>query len=121
MSTVFISYRRQTAPGEARALRNDLVTRLGQDAVFMDVDSISLGRDFRSELQKKLSACDNMLVLIDKDWAAVKDEKGQIRLEKSDDFVRVEIEAALKRDIAVTPVLLKGAQMPAAEELPASR
>jgi uncharacterized membrane protein YhaH (DUF805 family) len=103
----------------SRALRNDLVTRLGQDAVFMDVDSISLRRDFRSELQKKLSACDNMLVLIDKDWAAVKDEKGQIRLEKSDDFVRVEIEATLKRDIAVTPVLLKGAQMPAAEELPA--
>jgi TIR domain len=79
MSTVFISYRRQTAPGEARALFNDLVARLGQGSVFMDVDSISLGRDLRSELQKTLSACDSMLVLIDKDWAAVKDEKGQIR------------------------------------------
>jgi TIR domain len=119
MSTVFISYRRQTAPGEARALFDALVARLGQGAVFMDVDSISLGRDFRSELQKTLSACDLMLVLIDKDWAAVKDEKGRIRLENAGDFVRMEIEAGLKRDIAVTPILVKGAQMPAAEELPA--
>ena len=72
MSSVFISYRRQTASGEARALFNDLVARLGESAVFMDVDSISLGRDFRSELQKTLAACDLMLVIIDKDWAAVK-------------------------------------------------
>jgi hypothetical protein len=100
-------------------LFNDLVARLGQGAVFMDVDSISLGRDFRSELQKTLSACDSMLVLIDKDWAAVKDEKGQIRLQNADDFVRMEIEAGLKRDIAVTPVLIKGARMPTTEELPA--
>jgi uncharacterized membrane protein YhaH (DUF805 family) len=117
--SVFISYRRQTAAGEARALFNDLVGRLGRGAVFMDVDSISLGRDFRGELQKTLSACDSMLVVIDKDWAAAKDEKGQIRLENAGDFVRMEIEAGLKRDIAVTPVLVKGAQMPAADELPA--
>jgi hypothetical protein len=119
MSTVFISYRRQTAAGEARALFNDLVARLGQGAVFMDVDSISLGRDFRGELQKTLAACDLMLVIIDKEWAAAKDERGRVRLENAGDFVRMEIEAALKRDIAVTPVLVKGAQMPAAEELPA--
>src|SRR5262245_52458831 len=119
MSTVFISYRRQSAAGEARALFNDLVARLGQDAVFMDVDSISLGRDFRNELHKTLAACDLMLVLIDKDWVAAKDERGQPRLQNANDFVRMEIEAALKRDIVVTPVLVKGAQMPAAGELPA--
>jgi hypothetical protein len=119
MSTVFVSYRRQTAAGEARALFNDLVARLGQSAVFMDVDSISLGRDFRSELNKTLTACDLMLVVIDKDWAAAKDESGRVRLENAGDFVRMEIEAALKRDIVVTPVLVKGARMPAAEELPA--
>jgi hypothetical protein len=118
MSTVFISYRRQTAAGEARALFSDLVARLGQSAVFMDVDSISLGRDFRSELQKTLAICDIMLVLIDKDWAAAKDERGRIRLKTAGDYVRMEIEAALKRDIAITPVLIKGAQVPAAEELP---
>jgi hypothetical protein len=118
MGSVFISYRRQTAAGEARALFNDLVARLGPTAVFMDVDSISLGRDFRNAIQKTLSSCDLVLVLIDQEWAAVKDEKGQIRLEDPGDYVRMEIEAALKRDIAVTPVLVKGAQMPATKDLP---
>jgi hypothetical protein len=119
MTSVFISYRRETAAGEARALFNGLVTRLGQSAVFMDVDSISLGRDFRTELQRTLASCDVMLVLIDKDWAAAKDERGRIRLENTSDFVRMEVEAGLKRDIVVTPVLLKGARMPVVEELPA--
>src|SRR5258706_3334699 len=93
MSTVFISYRRQTAAGEARALFNDLVARLGRSAVFMDVDSISLGRDFRSELQTTLAACDVMLVIIYKDWAAAKDETGQVRLADAGDFVRMQIQA----------------------------
>jgi hypothetical protein len=119
MSTVFISYRRQAAAGEARALFNDLVARLGHGAVFMDVDSISLGRDFRSELQKTLATCDVMLVIIDRDWALAKDGNGRKRLESAGDYVRMEVETALKRDIAVTPVLIQGAQMPAPEELPA--
>jgi hypothetical protein len=118
MTTVFISYRRETASGEARALFNDLVDQLGKGSVFMDVDSIALGRDFRSILQKTLGTCDLMLVIIDKDWAAVKDEKGKIRLENPGDYVRLEIEAALKRDIVVAPVLVKGAQMPSPEQLP---
>jgi hypothetical protein len=62
MSTVFVSYRRLTAPGEARALFNALVARLGQSAVFMDVDSISLGRDFRRELHKGTSNNDDFCV-----------------------------------------------------------
>jgi hypothetical protein len=108
MTTVFISYRRETASGEARALFNDLVDQLGKNSVFMDVDSIALGRDFRSILQKTLGTCDLMLVIIDKDWVTVKDEKGKIRLENPSDYVRLEVEAALKRDIVVTPVLVKG-------------
>jgi len=119
MSVVFISYRRHTAPGEARAIFENLTGRLGQGSVFMDVDSISLGRDFRTELHKTLSACDVMLVVIDKDWSGDKDDKGQRRLDSPADYVRMEIETALKRDIVVTPVLVKGAQMPSPEELPA--
>jgi hypothetical protein len=66
MNTVFISYRRETAAGEARALFNDLVTHLGKGSVFMDVDSIGLGHDFRTALQKTLANCNVMLVIIDK-------------------------------------------------------
>ena len=119
MSTVFISYRRENTAGEARALFNDLAARLGENSVFMDVDSIALGRDFRSVLQETTASCDLMLVLIGRNWADAKDEGGRTRLENPADYVRLEIEAALGRDIAVTPVLVQGAQMPAPEDLPA--
>jgi len=118
MSTVFISYRREITAGEARALFNELLEKLGKNSVFMDVDSIALGRDFRSALQRTLESCDLMLVLIGRDWAEVKDEEGRTRLENPGDFVRLEIEAALERDIVVTPILVQGAHMPAPEQLP---
>src|SRR5437762_2597019 len=119
MGTVFISYRREITAGEARALFNELLGKLGKNSVFMDVDSIALGRDFRGALQKTLESCDLMLVLIGRDWADVKDEEGRPRLHNPGDFVRLEIEAALKRDIVVTPILVQGAHMPAPEQLPA--
>ena len=119
MGTVFISYRREITAGEARALFNELLGKLGKNSVFMDVDSIALGRDFRGALQKTLESCDLMLVLIGRDWAEVKDEEGRPRLHNPGDFVRLEIEAALKRDIVVTPILVQGAHMPAPEQLPA--
>src|SRR5271163_3500830 len=118
MSTVFISYRRENTAGEARALFNDLTARVGEDPVFMDVDSIALGRDFRSVLQETTASCDLMLVMIGRNWADFKDDRGRIRLENPGDYVRLEIETALKRNIAVTPVLVQGARMPAPEELP---
>jgi TIR domain len=118
MSTVFISYRREETSGEARALFNDLVKMLDERSVFMDVDSIALGRDFRQALQERLASCDLMLVLIGKSWADAKDEAGHRRLEDPNDFVRVEISAALKRSIPVTPILVQGARVPAAERLP---
>ena len=118
MGSVFISYRREDTEGQARALFQDLVARLGRDSVFMDVDSIGLGRDFRAVLQERLATCDVMLALIGRDWIDGKDKSGRRRLENPGDFVRIEIAAALKRNIPVTPLLLHGAQMPSAEQLP---
>jgi hypothetical protein len=118
MGTVFISYRREETAGEARALFNDLVARIGKDFVFMDVDNIALGRDFREVLRENLAFCDLMLVLIGKGWVDAKDRSGRRRLDDPGDFVRVEIGAALKRNIPLTPVLLQGAHMPASEQLP---
>lgn len=94
------------------------MARLGRDSVFMDVDSIGLGRDFRAVLQERLATCDLMLALIGRDWIEGKDKSGRRRLENPGDFVRLEIAAALKRNIPVTPLLLHGAQMPSAEQLP---
>jgi hypothetical protein len=118
MSSVFLSYRREDAEGQARALKSELVRLLGDDSVFMDVDSIALGRDFRQVLHERLQACDLVLVLIGRDWLDAKDGTGRRRIDNEADFVRQEIAAALKRNVPVTPVLLRGAFMPAPEQLP---
>jgi hypothetical protein len=118
MSTSFISYRREETAGEARALFNELVERLGEQSVFMDVDNIALGRDFRRVLEERLASCGLVLVLIGRNWADAKNESGQLRLQDTNDFVRLEISEALKRNIPVTPILVQGARMPAAERLP---
>ena len=119
MTTVFVSYRREETAGEARALFNELSTKLGKESVFMDVDTIALGRDFRQILQEHLAACDLLLVIVGRGWLEVRNASGRIRLEDPSDFVRLEIETALKRNIPVTPVLVQGAQMPTVDQLPA--
>lgn len=118
MRVVFINYRRDDTAGEARALYKDLVASLGIDSVFMDVDNIALGRDFREVLHERLESCDVMLVLIGDEWLDTTSEHGKRRLDDPNDFVRQEIAAALKRNIPVTPVLLRGVQMPSADDLP---
>jgi hypothetical protein len=118
MGTVFISYRRGDSEGQARALYNELEEILGRDAVFMDVDSIDLGRDFRDVLRERLRSCDQMLALIGPRWLDAADAAGNRRLDQANDFVRQEIAAALKRSVPVTPILLQGAQMPASDRLP---
>jgi hypothetical protein len=86
--------------------------------VFIDVDSIALGEDFRHILRERLDTCDLMLTLIGPGWLDAKNAAGSRRLESATDLVRQEIAAALKRNIPVIPVLLQGAQMPPAERLP---
>ncbi len=115
---VFISYRRGDSEGQARALSIELGELIGKDSVFMDVDSISLGRDFRQVLHERLEASDIVLVLIGPNWLESEDAAGNRRLETPGDFVRQEIASALKLDIKVTPVLLQGASMPGLDRLP---
>ena len=58
MRTVFVSYRRGDSEGQARALKNDLVELMGKSSVFMDVDNIAPGQDFRHVLHERLESCD---------------------------------------------------------------
>jgi formylglycine-generating enzyme required for sulfatase activity len=115
---IFISYRRGDSEGQARALSLELANYVGAKSVFMDVDSIALGRDFRQSLHESLESCDAVLALIGPNWLDIKDAAGRRRLDDPDDFVRQEIAVALKRNIPVTPVLLQGALMPAQDRLP---
>ena len=86
----------------------------------MDVDNIPVGINFEKYLNKQVAQCDAMLSVIGPNWLSAKDETDQRRLDKPDDFVAIELAAALARDILVIPVLVDGTHMPKAIELPAS-
>jgi hypothetical protein len=117
---VFISYRREETAYAAGWLFDRLVAHLGRNQVFKDVDSIQLGDDFIEVISAAVGSCDVLLALIGNEWLTITDADGRRRLDDPDDFVRVEIEAALRRRVRVIPVLTDEARMPRADELPAS-
>ena len=112
---IFINYRRRIKGHVAGRLHDRLAQAFGRDNLFMDVDNIPVGVDFVTHLNDQVAACDAVLVVIDGKWAKAKDKAGQRRLHQPDDFVAIEIAAALTRDIRVIPVLVDGARMPRAE------
>jgi TIR domain len=117
---IFISYRREDTAGEAGRLYDHLSSHFGADRVFMDVDSIAIGTDFTKAIVEAVSGCGILLALIGRHWSAVTDVKGIRRIDYPQDFVRVEIETALQRGIRVVPVLVDGAGLPQAADLPSS-
>ena len=118
MRAIFVSYRRDDSEGEAGRLFDDLVGHFGEDSVFMDVAAIEVGRDFRKAIDESVATCGVLLAVIGKEWTDAKNEAGQRRLDDPFDFVRLETASALKRDIPVIPVLVHGAKMPRADQLP---
>jgi hypothetical protein len=117
---IFISYRRVEAEYPAGWLDDRLVTRFGRDHVFKDVDSIELGDDFVNAITNAVRSCDALLVLMGPQWLTITAEDGRRRLDKPNDFVRLEIEAALEHNVRIIPILLGNALMPQAEQLPVS-
>ncbi|HPY42663.1 MAG TPA: toll/interleukin-1 receptor domain-containing protein, partial [Thiolinea sp.] len=117
---IFISYRRDDTGYIAGMLAERLEEAFGKRAVFIDVDAIPLGVDFREHLNQAVTKSDLMLALIGDDWLNVKNAQGLRRLDDPADFVRIEIEAALKHQIPVIPVLVAQAVMPLENELPPS-
>jgi hypothetical protein len=84
----------------------------------MDVEGIEPGLDFTKVIDHHVGACDYFLCLIGRDWLDARDQSGARRLDDKNDFVRIEIEAALRRDVRVIPLLIDGAGMPPSEALP---
>jgi hypothetical protein len=120
MNNIFISYRREDAADVTGRINDRLREHYSEEAIFTDVDNIPFGVDFRTKLDEEVSQCKVLLVVIGKNWLSVKNEKGQRRLDNPADFVRIEIESALKRNIPVIPLLVHGTKMPSADELPES-
>jgi tetratricopeptide (TPR) repeat protein len=114
---IFISYRRADSADITGRVYDSLAQHFGKAAIFKDVDNIPFGADFPRHLETILAQCVVELVLIGPRWLEISDAKGR-RLDDPEDFVRLEVERGLSRDILVIPLLVTGATMPSADQLP---
>src|SRR5260370_19740616 len=116
--SIFICYRREDSADVTGRIYDRLVDHFGAERVFMDVEAIRLGYDFRSEIDQTIKVCSIVIVVIGDEWLAQVD--GKRRIDDENDRVRIEIESALRREIPIIPVLTRGASHPTKAMLPAS-
>jgi len=117
MSSIFISYRRTGASGYGGRLQEDLGRHFGRDQVFRDIDSIQPGTEFAQIIDQAIARSGIVLALIGRSWFNAANRR---RLKDPNDFVRLELESALKQGIVVLPVLIEGARMLSTSQLPES-
>src|SRR6187399_353236 len=118
MRNIFVSYRREDSSDVTGRIFDYLKTAFGEKHLFKDVDSIQLGTDFRDAIKQGVNQCHVLLAIIGDEWLKATDKTGARRLDDPDDFVRLEITAALDRNIPVIPVLVEGATVPKQADLP---
>jgi hypothetical protein len=119
MPHITISYRRADSDAMAGRIRDRLADYYGPDSIFIDIDSIPIGVDFREQIKRELSKNDALLVVVGPKWRGG-GKGGRARINEENDPVRVEVETALARGIPVVPILVNGASMPKPNELPES-
>jgi hypothetical protein len=119
---IYISYRQHDTAYSYSAgwLYDRLADRYGGGQVLRGIDSVPHGEDFADAVAEAVGSSNALLVLIDDQWLAITDQDGRRRLDNPNDQVRLEIEAALTREVRVIPILVDGARMPPADELPPS-
>jgi hypothetical protein len=115
---IFICYRRNDTAPSAGRLYDRLSKRFGHEHVFMDIDTVMPGDDFIAVIEEKIASCDVALVLIGLSWLGERNAGGQQRINRTEDFVRLEIASALKHGVLVIPVLIDGTPMPTTANLP---
>jgi hypothetical protein len=118
---VFISYRRRgDGGGYGGRIAERLMAHFGAESCFRDVDSIESGEDFVRAISHAVRSCKALIVVIGPDWLTQQTPQGRRRLDDPDDFVRNELYAGLRADVRIIPVLVGGASMPSATQLPES-
>jgi formylglycine-generating enzyme required for sulfatase activity len=118
MPGIFISYRRDDSAGHTGRLYDRLEREFPDARVFMDVERIIAGDDFSRVIDQTLRSCEVCLVVVGRRWLTAADAFGRRRLDKPDDWVRLEIGAALTRGVRVIPLLVDEAALPPPEALP---
>jgi hypothetical protein len=115
---IVISYRRKDSQSTTRAIFERLERDFGAASVFMDVN-VPIGTDFRKHINLVLKECDVLIAIVGRKWLGRK-KAGELRIKEEEDWVKIEIETALRRQIAIIPVLVDGASMPSKAQLPPS-
>jgi len=118
MTGIFINYRTGDGHQMAAMLNRELRQTFG-DKVFLDSTDLPPGEPFPDELRCRLTASNVLLVLIGPNWLILRNAGGERLLDAADDYVRIEIEISLRRNINVLPLLLDNTPLPKASELPA--
>ncbi|MEO8592944.1 MAG: TIR domain-containing protein [Candidatus Solibacter sp.] len=114
---IFMSYRREDSTFYADYLFASLRAEVPGVHVFRDEDTLQPGMVFSEKIEETLAACDILLAVIGKKWSGAKDG-GKRRIDQEDDWVRLEIAAALRLKKWVIPCLVGGAKMPGMSDLP---
>src|SRR5262245_6875292 len=117
MPRMFLSYRRADAAAITGRIFDRLVARYGRDVVFMDIDDIPIGTDFKKYVDGILRKCDVLLAVVGTKWLGA-EVVGTPRIFVEADPVRNELLSALRLNIPIIPVLVDGAKMPEEKDLP---
>jgi hypothetical protein len=119
MAEIFLSYRRDDSASATGRLADALEAHFGDERVFRDHE-IAAGENFVEAIRRSVESATVVLAIVGRRWLDVRDGEGARRLDDPADFVRLEIELALRAGVAVVPVLVEGATMPAEADLPPS-
>ncbi|ANZ40067.1 hypothetical protein BBK82_32540 [Lentzea guizhouensis] len=106
---VFINYRSGDNPSAAGFLHAALSTRFGPESIFLDYESIPLGREFPAVLEERVRRSAVLLVVVGERW--LDDELGGRLVHDPQDWVRKEILIAFEHGVPVVPVLFGEARI----------
>jgi hypothetical protein len=118
MTRIFLSYRRADSEGYVGRMYDYLAQRFDEQNLFLDVATIEAGADFPAAIEEALAQCDVLVAVIGPGWLNATDRRGRRRLDQPDDYVRLEVATALRRNLHVVPALVRGARLPNASKLP---
>jgi hypothetical protein len=119
MARIILSYRRSDSATMTQLIFSRLAARYGEHSIFMDIDNIPFGVDFRAHIRDNVRASDLLLAIVGAGWTGV-NANGEPRILEPDDPVRAEVEIALEHSVTVIPVLVEHASMPSVAQLPES-
>jgi hypothetical protein len=91
MSKVFISYRHDDSEAEAGRLYDPLAAELGREALYKDVENITIGRNWKRAIREALADSAAVLFVMGPDW----------RLSPPIEF---ELQLALTSEVPVVPI-----------------